>query len=240
MPAAELLGWAIETYADRFALVTSFQAEGMVLLDMAVRIAPRIRVITVDTGRLPDETHRMIDTVERRYGLRVEVALPEPAEVDNMVSRHGLDLFFNDVPYRKLCCHIRKVRPLENKLRSLDAWAVGLRRSQAETRAGLAKVEEVEGRIKLSPLADWTSTEVEEYLQKHDVPRHPLYSQGYASIGCAPCTRAIRPGEGERAGRWWWESDSDKECGIHFTPEGRAARQVDVLIDEVLSAVHHA
>ena len=235
-----LIRWAFETYGERFALVTSFQSEGMILLDMAVRIAPSIRVITIDTGRLPEETHQVIRTASARYGVSVEIVEPDRVEVESMVGRHGVDLFRNDVAYRKLCCQIRKVRPLEKTLRELDAWAVGLRRDQSEARASLRRAEIAEGRLKLSPLADWTALDVEDYLDKHDVPRHPLYAAGYASIGCAPCTRAIQPGEHERAGRWWWELGTDKECGIHFTANGKAARQVDVLLDEVLAAAGHA
>jgi thioredoxin-dependent adenylylsulfate APS reductase len=233
--AVEVLEWAIRRYGSRLAISTSFQAGGMVIVDMASRISSDIRVFTLDTGRLPDETYRMIDTVRERYGIQVEIVLPDPAEVESMVSRHGLDLFYREVPLRMLCCHIRKVRPLERKLAELDAWVTGLRREQSESRAEVDKVESVDGRVKISPLADWSREQVEEYIREHDVPMHPLYAQGYTSIGCAPCTRAITPGERERAGRWWWELDAQDECGIHFTADGKAERAVDVLVTEILS-----
>jgi thioredoxin-dependent adenylylsulfate APS reductase len=235
MMAEELLRWAIETYRDSLAITTSFQAEGMVILDMAARISPAVRVLTVDTGRLPEETHQMIETVRSRYGVRVEVIAPDPAEIEAMVAGHGPNLFYRGVAQRMLCCNVRKVRPLEKKLRDFRAWVVGLRRAQSEQRAGLQQMEEKDGLLKISPLFDWTDEQVEEYLALHDVPRHPLYAQGYASIGCAPCTRAIEPGEDSRAGRWWWEHDAVKECGIHFSANGRAERKLDVLLAEIAS-----
>jgi len=196
----------------------------MVILDIASRMGGGVRVFTIDTGRLPDETLQMIDTVRRRYGVDVEIVRPDPAEVQSMVARHGQDLFYESLENRQLCCEIRKVRPLERKLRELDAWAAGLRRQQSDSRSQIAKVEEVDGRIKAHPLADWTSADVEAYIREHDVPVHPLYARGYTTIGCAPCTRAILPGEDERAGRWWWEQSGHKECGIHFSPDGKVQR----------------
>ena len=206
----------------------------MVVVDMAAKISSNIRVITLDTGRLPEETYAMIETVRSRYGVKVETIVPASEELETMVTRFGPNLFYESVPYRSLCCHLRKVRPLEAKLREFRAWAVGLRRSQSETRESLGKVDQVDGRVKLSPLVDWSKEQVEEYTCANDVPRHPLYAKGFASIGCDPCTRATQPGEEERAGRWWWEQDANKECGIHFTPDGRAERTLDVLIRDVL------
>lgn len=225
MPASDILSWAIDTFGEHFAIATSFQQEGMVILDLAQRIHPKIRVFTLDTGRLPDETYRMMETVHQRYGIRVESVPPDAAEVSDLVTIHGPNLFYSGVPERQRCCEIRKVRPLERKLATLQAWATGLRREQSETRASVAKVElGPGGRVKIAPLADWTAAQVEGYTQEHGVPVHPLYALGYASIGCAPCTRAIQPGENERAGRWWWEEDAKKECGIHFAPDGTITR----------------
>jgi len=233
-----VLEWAIRRYGSRLAIATSFQAGGMVIVDMAWRISPDIRVFTLDTGRLPVETYRMIDTVQERYGIPVEIVLPDQGEIESMVSRHGMDLFYREVPLRMLCCHMRKVRPLERKLAELDAWVTGLRREQSESRAEVDKVESVDGRVKISPLADWSREQVDAYIREHDVPMHPLYAQGYTSIGCAPCTRAVTTGERERAGRWWWELDAQEECGIHFTADGKAERAVDVLVSEIVSAAH--
>jgi thioredoxin-dependent adenylylsulfate APS reductase len=222
------------THGSRFAISTSFQAEGMVIVDMAARISPAVRVMTLDTGRLPVETYTMIETVRERYGIQVEVVSPGAEEVEGMTTRYGPNLFYQDQLLRMLCCHIRKVRPLDRKLKDLDAWAVGLRREQGETREKIPKVDRNETPLKLSPLADWSKEQVDEYIRKNNVPLHPLYEQGYTSIGCAPCTRAVKAGEGERAGRWWWEQESAKECGIHFGPNGTARRTLDVLLEEVL------
>jgi phosphoadenosine phosphosulfate reductase len=232
--AAEILSWAVDTYGDGFIVSTSFQAEGMVIVDMVARLTKTARVMTLDTGRLPAETYQMIETVRERYGIAVEMVFPDAAEVESMVGLHGPNLFYRETAMRMLCCEIRKSRPLERKLKGMNAWAVGLRRSQNESRSEVLKVDLKATPVKISPLADWTREQVEEYIRRNDVPRHPLYARGYTSIGCDPCTRAVEAGEEERAGRWWWEQDADKECGIHFTPDGRAQRTVDVLLEQVL------
>jgi len=234
--ATDILKWAFARFGDTIAIVTAFQAEGMAILDLASRVATGVRVVTLDTGRLPDETYQMMEMVRQRYGVVIETVLPESSEVEAMVSRHGPNLFYGAPALRNLCCEIRKVRPLERKLRELDAWVTGLRRSQNDFRADVRKVESAEGRVKISPLADWSAEQVRSYIRENDVPVHPLYKAGYKGIGCAPCTRAVGPGEDERAGRWWWEHDASKECGIHFTPEGKAERKLDVLLREVLEA----
>jgi adenylyl-sulfate kinase len=223
--ASDILTWAVDTFGGSFAIATSFQKEGLVILDLVSRIAPGVRVFTLDTGRLPDETYRMMETVRQRYGIAVEVLFPERGDVEQLVAIHGPNLFYSSVPQRQKCCDVRKVRPLQRKLETLKAWATGLRRDQAESRAAISKVErDPAGRVKICPLADWNAARVEEYIARHDVPVHPLYALGYTSIGCAPCTRAVHPGEDERAGRWWWEQDAKKECGIHFAADGRVAR----------------
>jgi phosphoadenylyl-sulfate reductase (thioredoxin) len=178
----------------------------------------------------------MIETVREHYGVKVELAFPDPAEVESMAHRHGPNLFYDSAAHRMLCCNVRKVRPLERKLREFGAWVAGLRREQSEQRASLEKVSERDGLVKICPLADWTRDEVWDYIAAHNVPVHPLYKRGYASIGCAPCTRPVEPGEEERAGRWWWEQDSAKECGIHFTANGRIERKLDVLLRELTAS----
>lgn len=208
----------------------------MVVLDMAARISSEVRVLTLDTGRLPPETYEIIERVRERYGLAVELISPDAGEVQRMTTLHGPNLFYESVPMRTLCCQIRKVRPLARALADIDAYAVGLRRGQSELRAGVQKVEDSNGKLKISPLADWTRDQIEAYTLEHDVPRHPLYARGYTSIGCAPCTRAASAGEDERAGRWWWETDANKECGLHFTPDGRVERTIDVLLREIVEA----
>ncbi len=227
MEASDILSWTIDTFGDSFAIATSFQKEGMVILDLAWRISAGVRVFTLDTGRLPDETYQMMETVRERYGIAVEIVFPERVEVEELVAIEGPNLFYSSVPGRRRCCDARKVRPLERKLETLQAWATGLRRDQGETRSGIPKVERgPEGRVKICPLANWSAARVEEYLARHEVPVHPLYARGYTSIGCAPCTRAIEPGESERAGRWWWEQEAKKECGIHFAPDRSVERGI--------------
>jgi len=217
-PAEELLAWALGEFGDRFAIVTSFQVEGMVVLDLARRLDPAVRVLTLDTGRLPEETYEIIEAVRARFGVRVELVTPDPEALAAMAAEHGPNLFRRDQALRRLCCQVRKVDPLGRALARLDAWSSGLRRDGGPARAGAAKVEPDPahgGMVKLNPLADWTREQVWAYARANQVPLHPLYEQGYASIGCAPCTRAVLPGEDERAGRWWWEAGSDKECGLH-------------------------
>ncbi len=215
----DVIAWALETFGDRVAVVTALQAEGLVILDMAYRMKPDIRVVTVDTGRLPQETYEFMDRVREHYPeAKFQVLFPDYRQVEKMVRRHGVNLFYKSVDLRFLCCHVRKVLPLVRYLRHLDAWFTGLRREQWASRANIRKVEldhDHGGIVKISPLADWTKEEVWEYIRTHNVPYHPLYDQGYTSIGCAPCTRPIQPGEDDRAGRWWWEVNAPKECGIH-------------------------
>lgn len=216
----EVLEWAFETFGDdEIAVVTALQSEGMVMLDMAVKLRPDIRVLTVDTLRLPPETYDYIDQVREHYPtMRFEVIKPDLDQVAAMEDQHGRDLFKESVPLRLTCCSVRKVQPLVGALRGLDGWVTGLRREQWASRAAIRKVEldhDHDGIVKLNPLADWSKDEVWDYLREHEVPIHPLYSQGYTSIGCGPCTRPITEGEDDRAGRWWWETGAPKECGIH-------------------------
>ncbi len=229
-----ILAWAFDRYGEAIALGTSFQKEGMVVLDMAWRLNPLLRVFTLDTGCLPEETLGMMARVRERYGITVERVRPDEAEVTAMVAAHGADLYYREVALRALCCQVRKVRPLERRLAGLQAWITGLRRGQNSTRAEVPKVETGGATVKINPVADWTEADIDAYTRVHGVPVHPLYARGFTSIGCAPCTRAVAPGEDARAGRWWWEREAPKECGIHFTAAGRAARRVDVLLAEVL------
>ena len=230
LTADRLLAWAVERFGRRFAVVTSFQAEGMVVLDLARQVDPGVRVLTLDTGRLPEETYQVIEAVRTGMGLRVEVISPDPADVAAMVAGHGPNLFHKDPALRRLCCHVRKVAPLGRALAGVGAWATGLRRDGGPARAGTpkAQVDDAHGGIvKLNPLADWTRDQVWAYVRSHRLPVNPLYEQGYTSIGCAPCTRPTRPGEDERAGRWWWEADQDRECGLHTRLGGGPASPDD-------------
>ena len=224
--AEEVIRWALDTFGARVAISSSFQADGMAVLDMAYRIDPNVRIFTVDTGRLPQETYDLIDRVREHYGIKVDVFYPDRDELAQMVGRHGVNPFYRSVSLRMLCCGIRKVEPLKRALNGLDAWITGLRRAQSGTRASIGKIEvdaSHGGIIKVNPLADWTQEQVWDYIRSRGVPYNELYDKGYTSIGCVPCTRPTRPGEDPRAGRWWWESGFPKECGIHVSPTGNVS-----------------
>ena len=218
----ELIEWAVEKFGSRLAIITSFQSEGMTLLDMAYKIKPDVKIITVDTGRLGEESYAFIDEVRDHYGINIEVRYPDTTEVEKFVATNGVNSFYKSVNSRLLCCQVRKVRPLQKALDGFDAWITGLRRDQWASRVNIRKIEldhDHGAIVKLNPLADWSEEEVEEYTALNNVPRHPLYAKGYTSIGCEPCTRAINPGEELRDGRWWWEKDAPKECGMHCSIE---------------------
>ena len=216
--AEELLAWALDRFHPRMAISAAGGLDGMVLIDMAWRINPQVRVFTLDTGRLPAETYSLFERIRERYGIQVEFEFPDRLEVERLMKQHGPNLMYRSLDLRLECCEVRKVEPLKRKLATLDAWVAGLRREQWRTRRSIAKVEldrDHGGIVKVNPVADWTLDRVRGYIRQHDVPYHELFDHGYTSIGCAPCTRAVLPGEPERAGRWWWEQDTDKECGIH-------------------------
>ena len=237
--ASAVIAAAADEFEDSLGVLTSFQREGVVIVDLVRRLAPHAQVLTIDTGRLPATTLEMIGQIESRYGIRVERILPDQAEVSALVSTHGADLFRDGVPQRMLCCNVRKVRPLARRLQTLQAYFTGLRRQQSEARADIEIVDRSGASVKISPLADWTAEDVALYTLEHNLPLHPLYERGYTSIGCDPCTRAVVPGEDERAGRWWWETDADRECGLHFSADGRAERYVDVLLRDLLATASH-
>jgi thioredoxin-dependent adenylylsulfate APS reductase len=223
----EILSWAYATYPE-VVIVSSFQAESSVIIDMASRLREGVSVLTLDTGRLPQATYDMIDRIRDRYGAAIEVVSPDPAETGEMVGAHGVNLFYRSIEMRSLCCEIRKSRPLERALRGRDAWITGLRRQQAKTRAQTQAVapDPMHGGIaKIAPLAQWSKAQVWDYIRENDVPYHSLYDQGYTSIGCEPCTRATTAGEDERAGRWWWEDNDIKECSIHWPTSQPGSRE---------------
>ncbi|HEY3109126.1 MAG TPA: phosphoadenylyl-sulfate reductase [Chloroflexota bacterium] len=231
----DVIAWSIERFQrTHLAICTSFQSDGMAILDMAWRIDPKVRVFTVDTGRMPAETYDLMEQVRDRYGMQIEVYYPDAQELQSLVRRHGVNMFYQSVPMRLTCCDVRKVRPLVKVLHGLDAWVTGLRRDQWATRSNIRKIEldhDHGGIVKVNPLADWTDEEVWDYIRDNEVPYHPLYDQGYQSIGCAPCTRPVEPGANARSGRWWWEKDGPKECGMHCAVEtGGFEHELEVLV----------
>jgi len=215
----EVLAWGLRTFGRKIALAWS-GAEDVAVLDMMWRIDPaEARVFTLDTGRLNPETYDVIEAARRKYGIEIEVQFPDSAAVEKMVRGKGVNLFYHSIENRKLCCGVRKVEPLKRILSTLDGWITGLRRTQAVTRTKLNKVEidaAFGGIVKVNPLADWTTQQTFDYIAANGVPKNRLHDQGYPSIGCAPCTRQVKPGEDERAGRWWWENPETKECGLHL------------------------
>ncbi|HOE65300.1 MAG TPA: phosphoadenylyl-sulfate reductase [Candidatus Hydrogenedentes bacterium] len=223
-----LLQWAVATHGARAALLTSFQNTGCVMIDMAKRAAPGLRVATVDTLRLHPETYALMERIEQRYGIRIERFKPEPECLERMIAHHGEFLFFDSQEKQELCCHIRKVEPNERALDTVDVWITGLRRDQSDARKYAPKASRVDhkGRsiVKLAPLIDWSEDQVRAYLAENDAPYNPLYDQGYASIGCVICSTPIKPWEHKRAGRWRWFNhmgdDHKKECGIHTQGSG--------------------
>ena len=203
------------------ALSSSLGAEDMVLTDMIAREGLPIEVFTLDTGRLHAETLALVARVQAYYGLALRILRPEPMAVADYVSRHGRDAFYESRALRERCCEIRKVEPLRRALEGKRGWITGLRREQSPARAALpvAGFDAALRIAKFNPLAEWSHEDVWAYLREHRVPTNPLHARGFPSIGCEPCTRAVRPGEDTRAGRWWWEEQGKKECGLHVTQQ---------------------
>ncbi len=221
----DLIQSAVRAHAPA-TMATAFGLEGMVILDMIARIGLDIDVFTLDTGRLPEETHAFMDVVRARYKRPVRVFFPQPALVEEFVLAHGMNAFYQSVALRKGCCEVRKIEPLRRALAGKKLWITGLRKEQSVTRTDIEALayDEVNGLMKLNPVAEWSEGELWDYVKRFDVPTHPMHSRGFPSIGCAPCTRAIQPGEDSRAGRWWWEEPESKECGLHFDPTGKLVR----------------
>jgi len=219
----ELLEWSVRKFAGRIAFASSFGAEDQVIVDMLSRIAPSTRIFTLDTGRLPQATYDLMEATRKRYGMDIEVFFPDGKHVEEMVNKYGANLFYESIENRKLCCRVRKIEPLKRALAGLEAWICGLRQEQSSTRAGLEAMDwdETFGLWKICPLAAWSTEQVWEYIRDNDVPYNRLHDEGYPSIGCAPCTRAVGEDEDIRAGRWWWEAAEHKECGLHLHGEGQ-------------------
>ena len=220
--AQQVLTWALDSFGTKVALASSFGAEDVAIIDMMAKMdRAKTRVFTLDTGRLNQETYDVMDAVRAKYDISIEAYFPDQKEVEEMGRSKGMNLMYESVSNRKMCCEIRKVHPLNRALGNLDAWITGLRRDQVMTRASTKKIEidSTHGGIaKINPLADWTSEMVWDYIHENKVPYNKLHDKGYPSIGCEPCTRAVMAGEDPRAGRWWWEETTAKECGLHFDP----------------------
>lgn len=213
----ELMSFFLKKFPNQIMLATSLGYEDQVLTKMISTVDKKALVITLDTGRLFPETYDLIDRTSKKYGINIEVFFPDSEKVENMVKEKGINLFYDSIKNRKLCCQIRKLDPLARALNGIKGWITGLRKDQSVTRTDMQLVEwdENNNMIKINPLINWSESDVIEYVDKHNIPFNPLHKKGFASIGCQPCTRAIEPGEDIRAGRWWWENPETKECGLH-------------------------
>lgn len=215
--AEDVLAWFLKEYKGHIALASSLGLEDQVLTAMISEIDREARIFTLDTGRLFPETYSLIERTNLTYGIKIQLFFPDYKEVEKMVSTDGVNLFYNSIEKRRLCCHVRKLEPLKRAFAGLNVWICGLRHEQSVTRTDNLMVEWDENNqiLKLNPLIAWTEQQVWEYIRKNGVPYNKLHDQGFPSIGCQPCTRAIKPGEDIRAGRWWWEDPLHKECGLH-------------------------
>ena len=219
----EVLAWAVQTFGEGVALASSFGAEDVVLIDLLARVTPRPRVFAIDTGRLHGATYEVMEAVRARYGIEIESYFPDRTAVEELERAEGFFSFRQSLAARHACCRVRKVEPLNRALSGLEAWVTGLRREQSVTRTEVRVLERDEahgGIAKLNPLVNWTGEQVWGHIRKYGVPYNRLHEEGYPSIGCEPCTRAVAPGEHARAGRWWWEAPEQKECGLHVGGDG--------------------
>ena len=221
----EILKWAVNRFGKKVKLSSSLGLEDQVITHMITEVTPELEIFTLDTGRLFKETYDLIQKIEERYNMRVQIYFPDTLEVEDMVKQHGTNLFYQSTDLRKFCCSIRKVNPLKRALAGLDAWICGLRTEQSKIREQVHKVDwdKGNGLYKISPIMDWSERDVWDYIKANNIPYNELHHQNYPSIGCSCCTRATAPGEDPRAGRWWWESQGKKECGLHFE-NGKAVR----------------
>ncbi len=213
-----ILADVLVRFKGRITFATSFGAEDQVLTDMAVKTDPSVSIFTIDTGRLPEETFEIMNRTMAHYGIQIDQYNPDHREVEAMVNTFGPNLFYDGIEHRKQCCRVRKVSVLRRVLPGHTAWICGLRKEQSVTRQGIEAVQwdEQFGLFKICPLAEWSEQQVWDYIREHQVPYHSLHDKGYPSIGCAPCTRAVEPGQDIRSGRWWWEEPEHKECGLHW------------------------
>ena len=213
---SDLIKYILENYKN-VALSSSLGAEDQVLTDMIFKVNKNSRVFTLDTGRLHSETYKVLDATNLKYGVKIEVFFPKFEDVENLYKIQGVYGHFESIDKRKNCCNIRKIEPLKRALKSVDIWITGLRASQSITREAMQIVEWDENFkvVKLNPLINWSEDDVWNYIKENKVPYNKLHDNGFPSIGCEPCTRAIKDGEDIRAGRWWWENPEHKECGLH-------------------------
>lgn len=215
--AAEVLDFFLKNYKEKITFSSSLGAEDQMITQMIVAIDPTANIFTLDTGRLFPEAYELIEKTNSRYHIKMQTYFPASKQVERMVNEKGVNLFYESIENRKLCCNIRKIKPLLRALEGYDIWITGLRKDQSVTRNNnqLVEYDEHNKIVKLNPLINWSEKEVWDYIHANNIPYNPLHDQGFLSIGCQPCTRAVEDGEDVRAGRWWWELPEHKECGLH-------------------------
>ncbi len=215
--AEDILKYFIEKHPGKAALASSLGAEDQALTDMIVNIDDSTKIFTLDTGRVFPETYQVLDETNKKYNIQIEIYFPDRKSVEQMTTKKGINLFYDSIENRKQCCNIRKTEPLKRALTDVDVWITGLRKDQSITRfyTPLVEWDPNHRLLKVNPLLNWTERNVWEYIKDNDVPYNKLHDQGYPSIGCQPCTRAVKKGEDIRSGRWWWEAPEHKECGLH-------------------------
>ncbi len=213
----DVIEYAVKYFGNKIALSSSLGAEDQALTHMLVNISPETRIFTLDTGRVFPEVYDLLSRTGKKYKKTIEVFFPDKEDVETMVNQKGINLFYDSIENRKLCCHVRKIEPLKRAFHGLDAWICGLRAQQSVTRndAQLFEWDAANGLVKINPLVHWDEETLWNYIKENNVPYNKMHDKGYPSIGCQPCTRAIAEGEDIRAGRWWWENPDTKECGLH-------------------------
>jgi len=214
----EVLEYFLNKYRERIAFSSSFGAEDQVLTDIILKMDPNTQIFTLDTGRLPQHTYDVMERTNLRYKTKIRVYFPDSRDVEELYFKQGFNGFYDSVENRKECCRVRKIAPLKRALAGVDVWITGLRAEQSPTREGMQMLDwdDANGVIKLNPLINWSESDVWDYIRENRVPYNALHDEGYPSIGCEPCTRAVKEGADIRSGRWWWESPEHKECGLHI------------------------
>ncbi len=215
--ATEVISFFAEKFGDKIAFASSLGGEDQVITDIIAKTTKTTKIFTLDTGRLFPEAYDLIERTNEKYNIKIDLYFPNYQDVEKMVKERGINLFYESIEDRKRCCNLRKIIPLKRAFKGLEAWFCGLRQEQSVTRynTNLVEWDEENGLLKINPLYNWTEDQVWDYINKHDVPYNVLHDRGYPSIGCQPCTRAVKPGEDIRSGRWWWEQPENKECGLH-------------------------
>ena len=217
LSAQEVLTYFIKEYDGKLALGSSLGAEDQVLTDMIAKIDTSTKIFTLDTGRVFPETYQTLHETNEKYGINIEVYFPNSERVERMVNEKGINLFYENIENRKTCCKVRKIEPLSRAMTGVDVWVTGIRREQSITRilTEVVEYDHINRKIKINPLLEWTEDDLWDYIKGNNVPYNKLHDKGFPSIGCEPCTRAVEEGEDVRAGRWWWETPEQKECGLH-------------------------